>query len=114
MCEVADIKDAMKEVNLFMSINCLHTNCTSIFRKQDDDPDTYIVLWEDPCVYGGGDYWTSVCFVLTLKELERPRYTIDSYELDEMKQLCSAKTISPIKPDTYYIKYMNSKRVGDM
>lgn len=114
MCEVIDVKDAMKEVNLFMDANNLHTNCTSIFKKTDDSTDTYIVLWEDPDIHGGENDFASVCFVLTPKELNSPRYTVDSYELDEMKQFCAAKAVCPIKPDTYYIKYMNSKKVGDM
>ena len=108
MCEVQNRKEAFREINLFMEVNGLHTNNTSVFKGLNGDKDTYIVLWEDFGVYGTGQMPIIACFVMSNDERIAHGYQLGYGSFYGNKPMYDVEVDDP-EPDKYYRRYINSK-----
>jgi len=107
MCEVQNRKEAFREINLFMEVNGLVTDHTSVFKGFDGDKDTYIVLWENRSGMAG-EMPIVACFVLANDERISHGYQLGYGLLYAKKPVYDVEVDNP-EPDKYYRKYIGTK-----
>lgn len=107
MCEVQSRKEAFHEINLFMEVNGLHTDNTSVFKGFNGDNDTYIVLWEDRNGVSG-ELPIVACFVLSNENRIAHGYQLGYGTLYARKPVYDVDVDDP-EPDVFYRRYINSK-----
>lgn len=98
MCEVQTRKEAFREINLFMEVNGLNTDNTSVYKR---DGCTYISLWES---YPNKDKMQILaCFILSPDERNSTVYWLFNYSQRVETE------VQPEEPDICYKRYINSK-----